>query len=81
MLCPNCSGYSVLTHEAILDAAWKDSIVPMLLKRFLNATPELLLQAHPCAYRNDYPGYGVLMADPHVGSGRPSSCPFALPIV
>ena len=47
---PNCSGYSVLTHEAIIDAAWKESIVPVLLKRFPNATPEELLQAHAYAY-------------------------------
>src|SRR3979490_743117 len=46
----NCSGYSVLTHEAIIDAAWKDDIVPVLLKRFPNATPEQLLQAHAYAY-------------------------------
>jgi hypothetical protein len=46
----NCSGYSVLTHEAIIDAAWKDSIVPVLLKRFPDATPEELLQAHAFAY-------------------------------
>jgi hypothetical protein len=46
----NCSGYSVLTHEAIIDAAWKDSIVPVLLKRFPNVTPEQLLQAHAFAY-------------------------------
>jgi hypothetical protein len=43
-------GYSVLTHEAIIDAAWKDSIVPLLLSRFPYATPELLLQAHAYAY-------------------------------
>ncbi len=47
---PSCLGYSVLTHEAIIDAAWKDSIVPVLLKRFPNATPEQLLQAHAYAY-------------------------------
>ena len=46
----NCSGYSVLTHEAIIDAAWKDNIVPVLLERFPNATPEQLLQAHAYAY-------------------------------
>src|SRR5580658_4939556 len=45
-----CAGYSVLTHEAIIDAAWKDDIVPTLLKRFPNATPEELLQAHAYAY-------------------------------
>ncbi len=46
----DCSGYSVLTHETIIDAAWKDNIVPVLLKRFPNATPEQLLQAHAYAY-------------------------------
>jgi hypothetical protein len=47
---PKCSGYSVLTHEAIIDAAWKESIVPVLLKRFPSATHEELLQAHAYAY-------------------------------
>jgi hypothetical protein len=47
---PSCAGYAVLTHEAIIDAAWKDSIVPVLLKRFPNASPEQLLQAHAYAY-------------------------------
>ena len=46
----SCSGYSVLTHEAIIDAAWKENIVPALSKRFPNATPEELLQAHAYAY-------------------------------
>ena len=49
-LAPGCAGYAVLTHEAIIDAAWKDSIVPLLLKRFPNATPEELLQAHAYVY-------------------------------
>src|SRR5690348_11257819 len=47
---PGCKGYSVLTHEAIIDAAWKESIVPLLLRRFPNATPEELLQAHAYVY-------------------------------
>ena len=47
---PSCSGYSVLTHEAIIDAAWKETIVPVLLKRFPDATPEELLEAHAYAY-------------------------------
>jgi len=50
MSCADCAGYSVLTHEAIIDAAWKDSIEPLLLKRFPSATPEELLQAHAYAY-------------------------------
>jgi Zinc dependent phospholipase C len=45
-----CAAYSVLTHEAIIDAAWKDGIEPMLLRRFPNATPEKLLQANAYAY-------------------------------
>ena len=47
---PYCAGYSVLTHEAIIDAAWKDGIVPALLNRFPDATPEELLRAHAYAY-------------------------------
>jgi hypothetical protein len=51
MFCtPHCAGYSVLAHEAIIDAAWEDSIVPALLSRFPSATPEQLRQAHAYAY-------------------------------
>ena len=46
----DCAGYSVLTHEAIIDAAWKDGIEPLLLSRFPSATPDQLLQAHAYAY-------------------------------
>src|SRR5947207_13551584 len=46
----DCAGYSVLTHEAIIDAAWKDGIVPLLLSRFPYATKEELLQAHAYVY-------------------------------
>src|SRR5580693_2288633 len=49
-LASGCAGYGVLTHEAIIDAAWKDNIVPLLLARFPNATPEELLQAHAYVY-------------------------------
>jgi hypothetical protein len=49
-LAPDCAAYAVLTHEAIIDAAWKDSIVPLLQKRFPNATPEELLKAHAYVY-------------------------------
>src|ERR1700722_4818503 len=44
------SGYSVLTHEAIVDSAWVDAIVPLLLKRFPHATPDELKAAHAYAY-------------------------------
>jgi Zinc dependent phospholipase C len=42
--------YSVLTHEAIIDSAWKDVLQPALLKRFPASTPEELKTAHGYAY-------------------------------
>ncbi len=47
---PAVFAYSVLTHEAIIDAAWSSDIVPTLLARFPQATPEQLRQAHAYAY-------------------------------
>src|SRR5215470_8409699 len=47
---PDCGGYSILTHEAIIDAAWKDDIEPLLLSRFPCATPKELVEAHAYAY-------------------------------
>jgi hypothetical protein len=46
----DCAGYSVLTHEAIIDAAWRDGIEPLLLSRFPSATLDQLLHAHGYAY-------------------------------
>jgi len=45
-----CAAYSVLSHEAIIDSAWDTNIKPILLKRFPNATPDELRQAHGYAY-------------------------------
>jgi len=42
--------YSVLSHQAIIDAAWEDEIKPALLKRFPNATPDELSAAQAYAY-------------------------------
>jgi len=42
--------YSVLSHEAIIDSAWDTSIKPLLLKRFPDAKPEELREAHGYAY-------------------------------
>lgn len=42
--------YSVLTHEQVVDLAWKDQIRPMLLARFPQATPDDLKRAHAYAY-------------------------------
>ena len=42
--------YSVLTHEAIIDTLWLDSIRPVLLKRFPGSSDEDLNKAHAYAY-------------------------------
>ena len=42
--------YSVLTHEAIVDATWDSSLKPLLLKRFPASTGDELTQAHAYAY-------------------------------
>jgi hypothetical protein len=44
------SGYSVLTHEQVVDLMWNDQIQPLLLKRFPGATAEDLQKAHAYAY-------------------------------
>jgi hypothetical protein len=43
-------GYSVLTHEAIIDAAWSQKIEPLLRKRFPQTTPDGMRDAHAYAY-------------------------------
>src|ERR1700689_1727598 len=43
-------GYSVLTHEAIVDSLWDASLQKMLLARFPAATLEEMEQAHAYAY-------------------------------
>jgi hypothetical protein len=47
---PAAFGYSVLTHEAIVDSLWDASIQKLLLKRFPAATPEELEKAHAYVY-------------------------------
>jgi hypothetical protein len=42
--------YSVLTHEAIIDTVWDDSIQKLLVKRFPTATPEELEKARAFTY-------------------------------
>ncbi len=42
--------YSVLSHEAIIDAVWVTHIQPLLQERFPNATPNELRKAHAYAY-------------------------------
>jgi len=43
-------GYAVLSHEAIIDAAWETHIKPLLLKKFPQATEEDLSRAQAFAY-------------------------------
>jgi hypothetical protein len=43
-------GYSVLTHEQVVDLMWKDQLQPLLLKRFPSAGEEDLQKAHAYAY-------------------------------
>ena len=45
-----CSGYSVLTHEQIVDLLWADQIAPLLLQKYPGTTPEELRTAHAYAY-------------------------------
>jgi hypothetical protein len=45
-----CWGYSLLTHEEVVDILWRDEIEPLLLKRYPSATPMELREAHAYAY-------------------------------
>ncbi len=49
--------YSVLAHEAIVDASWEKSIVPLLKQRFPGTSDSAILLAHAYAYG------GCLVAD------------------
>jgi hypothetical protein len=44
------AAYSVLAHEANIDALWDSTIAPMLRARFPEATPEQILEARGYAY-------------------------------
>ena len=45
-----CSAYSVLTHEAIIDATWDKTIQPLLLKKYPGSSADQLKEAHAYAY-------------------------------
>jgi hypothetical protein len=45
-----CSAYSALSHEAIVDSLWLSHIRPLLLKKYPQATPDELQEAHAYAY-------------------------------
>lgn len=42
--------YSVLTHEEVVDIAWKDYMVPLLQARYPGLTEDQLREAHSYAY-------------------------------
>jgi hypothetical protein len=44
------SGYSVLTHEAIIDTVWADAMRPVLRQRFPAITDAQIEEAHAYAY-------------------------------
>jgi hypothetical protein len=50
LLTSHAQSYSVLSHEAIIDAAWDVSIKPILLQRFADASGDDLRKAHAYAY-------------------------------
>ncbi len=47
---PKAVPYSVQSHEALVDLAWKQSIRPLLLKRYPNLTEQQIQAAHAYAY-------------------------------
>ena len=49
-LLPSAFGYSVLTHEAIIDSLWPDTLRPLLMARFPGSTTQQLNMAHGYAY-------------------------------
>ena len=42
--------YSVLTHQQLIDQSWQSTIVPILLSRYPQLTPDQLKRAHAYAY-------------------------------
>ncbi|HEX4581175.1 MAG TPA: zinc dependent phospholipase C family protein [Acidobacteriaceae bacterium] len=42
--------YSVLSHEQVVDLAWKSHIIPLLQRRYPGITPEQIKEAHAYAY-------------------------------
>lgn len=44
------SGFAVLSHEAIIDVAWDSAIIPLLKKKFPDATYEDIIKSHAYAY-------------------------------
>src|SRR5476651_168895 len=51
------SAYSVLTHQALIDASWEKQLLPLLKQQYPGSTDEQLKIAHSYAYG------GALIAD------------------
>lgn len=49
-MCQLCNGYSVLTHEQIVDLLWDGQIKPLLLEKYPGTSQEDLRKAHAYAY-------------------------------
>jgi hypothetical protein len=49
-LLPRAQAYSQFTHEELIDLVWADSIRPLLLQRFPQASEAALSRAHAFAY-------------------------------
>ena len=47
---PSAKAFSVFAHMAVIDASWKNSIVPLLKEKYPNATDDELRIAHSYAY-------------------------------
>jgi hypothetical protein len=47
---PGAKAYSVLTHEALIDANWEKVLVPLLKYKYPDARAEALKEAHAFAY-------------------------------
>lgn len=47
---PKAVPYSVQSHEALIDLAWKQSILPLLLKQYPNLTQAQIREAHAYAF-------------------------------
>jgi hypothetical protein len=45
-----CNGYSILTHEEVVDLVWAEQIKPLLKQKYPAATDDELRKAHAYAY-------------------------------
>lgn len=50
LLSCHCAGYSVLTHEAVIDSVWRSKVRPMLQQRYPRATEDELRKARAYVY-------------------------------